>query len=119
MTGTSPRKAVVETYIEGFRRSDHAMILSCLAEDVVWEMHGRTTLRGKEAFDAEIGNDAFEGGPELWLDRLVEEGDTVVATGGGRTRRKDGEVLGFLFSDVFTFTGDAISRLETYQVNLV
>jgi hypothetical protein len=31
----STRKAVVERYIEGFRRSDHTMVLSCLTDDVV------------------------------------------------------------------------------------
>ena len=28
-------KQTVEKYIEGFRRSDHAMILDCLTDDVV------------------------------------------------------------------------------------
>jgi hypothetical protein len=32
----STRKNVVETYIEGFRRSDHEMVLGCLTEDVTW-----------------------------------------------------------------------------------
>lgn len=115
---TSPHKAVVEQYFEGFRRTDHDMILSCLTDDVVWDIHGYVTVRGKEAFAAEIENDAFEGSPTLTIDRLVEEGDTVVAIGGGSARKKDGTVLEFLFSDVFTFTDDAVSRLETYQVDL-
>jgi ketosteroid isomerase-like protein len=114
----SPRKAVVEKYIEGFRRSDHSLVLSCLTDDVVWELHGYTTLQGRNAFDAEIENDAFIGSPSLTIDRLIEEGDTVVATGRGSATRKDGEILNFLFADVFTFSGDVISRLEIYQVNL-
>jgi ketosteroid isomerase-like protein len=48
----SSRKDVVEAYIEGFRRSDRARILSCLTDDVVWVLHGYKTLQGKEAFDA-------------------------------------------------------------------
>jgi uncharacterized protein len=114
----SERKAVVEKYIEGFRRMDHAMILSCLTDDVVWDLYGYTTIKGKDAFDVEIDNDAFEGKPTLEIDRLIEEGDTVVALGGGSARKKDGEVVTFLFADVFTFAGAAICRLETYQVNL-
>jgi hypothetical protein len=50
---------VVQTYIEGFRQDDHAMILSCLTDDVVWVLHGYTTLSGKDAFDKEIQNEAF------------------------------------------------------------
>jgi uncharacterized protein len=40
------RKDFVQTYIEGFRRSDHAMVLGCLADDVVWEIYGHTTFAG-------------------------------------------------------------------------
>ena len=50
----STHEDVVETYIEGFRRSDHAMVLGCLADDIVWQIHGQTTITGKDAFDAAI-----------------------------------------------------------------
>ena len=39
----------------------------------MWVLH-YTTLHGKEAFDAEIENDADVGSPTLNLDRLIEEG---------------------------------------------
>jgi limonene-1,2-epoxide hydrolase len=48
------RKRVVERYIDGFRRTDRAQILSCLTDDIVWNLHGYKTIRGKDAFDAEI-----------------------------------------------------------------
>ena len=114
----SKRTDVVERYIEGFRRSDHAQILSCLTDDVVWEIHGQTTLEGKDAFDAEIENDAFES-PMLRLGRLIEADDAVVAMGGGSVARKGGgDATEFVFCEVFTFRGDAVSRLDTYHVNL-
>jgi ketosteroid isomerase-like protein len=112
----SRHKDIVERYIEGFRRSDHTLILSCLTEDVVWILHGYKTLQGKAAFDAEIKNPGFQGSPALTIDRLIEEGDSVVATGGGSVARKGGERQRFVFCEVFTFTGDAISRLETYHL---
>jgi hypothetical protein len=37
---TSFRKTAVETCFEGFRRSDHAMILALLTEDAVWDLPG-------------------------------------------------------------------------------
>jgi hypothetical protein len=91
-------KAVVEAYVEGFRRTDHEAILACLADDVVWVLHGYRTLRGKEAFDAEIENDAAVGTREMTL------------TDAGR--------VPFVFTEVFTFTGDRISRLETFHINV-
>ncbi len=114
----SPRKAVVETYFEGFRRSDHAQILACLTDDVVWDLPGYRHLAGKGAFDREIENPDFMGSPTLIVDRLIEESDTVVAIGIGETTHKSGEVFRFAFSDVFTFSGERICRVESYLVPL-
>src|SRR5690606_34945512 len=54
------RKELVDAYFEGFRRSDHAAILSLLTEDVIWDVAGFKHLEGKVAFDGEIENPAFE-----------------------------------------------------------
>ena len=112
------KKAVVDRYIEGFRTSDHDLILSCLTDEVTWEMPGVFALHGKSAFDDEIENDAFEGSPSITIDRMIEEGDAVVAIGAVRSPMKNGTTLEAVFCDVFTFVGDKIDRLETYQVNL-
>jgi ketosteroid isomerase-like protein len=114
----SPRKAVVETYFDGFRRRDHQQILACLTDDIVWNIHGHTDIAGKEAFDREIERpDAMEG-PVLVVDRLVEEADTVVALGLGEGSQPSGERFRFAFCTVCTFTDDKISRVESYVVPL-
>ncbi len=46
-------KRTVERYLDGFNKSDHEQILSCLTEDIEWEMPGRFHLVGKGAFDKE------------------------------------------------------------------
>lgn len=46
-------KQTVTKYMEGFRKGDHTQILSCLTDDVVWEIPGAFHLVGKEAFDGE------------------------------------------------------------------
>ena len=113
----SVRKDVVATYIEGFRRSDHSMVLGCLVDDIVWEIYGQATISGKDAFDAAIENDAFVGSPELELHRLVEQDNVVVAIGSGRMTPRQGDPIRFVFAEVFTFTGDLVSRLETFHIN--
>jgi ketosteroid isomerase-like protein len=118
MPSSSPRKEVVETYFEGFRRSDHDQILACLTDDVAWDLPGYTHLTGKEAFDQEIENDEFVGSPTLTVDRLIEGADAVVAIGNGETTHKSGEVHRFAFCDVFTFAADKIRRVESYLVPL-
>ncbi len=114
----SARKQLVERYFEGFRRSDHEEILRCLTDDVVWDLPGFKHLEGRDAFDGEIENPAFSGSPELVVDRVVEEGDTVVTVGSGAGRRATGEEHRFAFCDVFTFRGDLIRRVESYVVPL-
>lgn len=114
----STHKDVVERYFDGFRASDHGQILACLTDDVVWDMPGYTRLRGKEAFDGEIENDEFVGSPTLEVDRLVEEGDTIIATGTGESMHKSGQLQRFAFCDVFVFSGDSICRVESYLIPL-
>jgi uncharacterized protein len=114
----STRTAVVEQYFEGFRRSDHELVLSCLTDDVVWDLPGHAHLAGKEAFDGEIENPAFEGSPELTVDRLLEADDAVVAVGEGVGRHRETGPFRFAFCDVFTFAGDAVRRVESYLVPL-
>ena len=89
----SRNKLTVERYIEGFRRSDHAQILSCLTDDVVWDIPGAVHLVGKAAFDGEIENDAFVGPPTITIGRVIEEDDVVVAEGAVEATRRDGGVL--------------------------
>jgi ketosteroid isomerase-like protein len=114
----SSHKAVVEAYLEGFRRSDHQQILDCLTDDVAWDLYGYAHLTGKEAFDQEIENEEFVGNPALTVDRLVEEGDAVVAMGAGEATHRSGEPHRFAFCTAFTFAGDRISRVESYVVPL-
>ena len=107
-------KKIVERYLDGFRKSDHEQILSCLTEDVEWEMPGAFHLVGKPAFDKEIENDAFVGRPTITTTRMVEENDVVVVEGQVRAKRTDGGVLNAVFCDVFVMSIARIRRLTTY-----
>lgn len=104
--------------MDGFNISDHEQILSCVTEDVEWEMPGAFHLVGKEAFDEEIENDAFVGSPAITIRRMVEENDVVIAEGAVRSKRKDGGVLNAVFCDVFAMKNAKIKRLTTYLAEL-
>jgi uncharacterized protein len=114
----SPNKNTVQKYIDGFNRSDHAQILSCLTEDIEWLMPGNFHLIGKDAFDKEIENDAFTGSPTVRLTRMTEENDVVLAEGTVRVAWKGGGFLDAVFCDAFEMENAKIRRLTTYQVNL-
>lgn len=116
-SATTPNKKVVENYMEGFRRSDHAAILACLTEDVEWILPGNR-LSGKAAFDKEIENPAFTGRPVIHLTRLTEENNVVIAEGRVQARRKDGPKLHLAFCDVFEFEHGKIRRLTSYLMEV-
>jgi uncharacterized protein len=111
-------KKTVEWYLEGFRRSDHAIVLSCLTDDVEWVIPGMFHLRGKQAFDKEIENEAFTGSPTILLTRLAEENDVVFAEGTVRAQRKDGEVLHLVFCDVFEMASAKIKKVTSYLMEV-
>jgi len=111
-------KSTVERYMEGFNKSDHEQILSCLADDVVWEMPGQFHLVGKDAFDKEIENDAFVGSPAITVTRVTEENDVVVAEGSVRCAKRDGDLLNAVFCDVFVMRDAKISHLTSYLMEV-
>ena len=112
----STRTDVVEAYMDGFRRGDHEAILATLTDDVVWEIHGHRRLVGKQAFDGEIENDAFEGHPELTVRAYLEDGDVVVMPHTGVGHIKGGGELRFQACDLFTFRDELICKVESYVV---
>lgn len=107
-------KATVARYMDGFGKSNHAQILSCLTEDIEWDMPGAFHLVGRDAFDKEIENPAFVGRPIITISRMVEEDDVVVAEGTVRAQRKDGGFLNAVFCDVFVMEHTKIKCLTTY-----
>lgn len=116
--GVTVQLDVVDRYMNGFRTGDHAAILACLTDDVVWHVHGVRTTRGKGEFDTEIENPAFEGQPVLTVDRTFEAESVVIATGTGEGRIRDVGPFTFAFNDIFTFRDGLIAQVDSYIVRL-
>jgi len=114
----SLNKETVERYMEAFRRTDHAMILACLTDDVEWVIPGAFHTHGKAEFDAQIENDAFVGHPDILVTRLVEESDIVVAEGSVRCSRREGGTLNVVFCDVFVMRDGKVRQLTSYLMEL-
>ncbi len=114
----SKNKKTVTQYMEGFRRSDHQMILDCLTDDVIWHMPGVYTHHGKSEFDKEIENENFTGSPVIQVKRLIEEADIVIAEGAVQARMKNGNALDAVFCDVFEMSDGKIKRLTSYLMSL-
>ena len=114
----SRNKATVETYIDGFNKSDHAQILSCLTDDIDWTVLGFFRLHGKEAYDREIENPAFTGSPIITITRMVEEDDVVMAEMTLEARRASGEMMRAAMSEVFVMREGKITERRAYVIEL-
>lgn len=112
------QQQIVDRYLDGFRRSDHEAILGCLTDDVVWRIHGLRTTHGKAAFDDEIEHPAFEGSPELTVERTIEADDVVVVTGTGAGHHRETGPFRFAYGDLFTFRDGLIRQVDSYVVPL-
>jgi ketosteroid isomerase-like protein len=113
----SANKQTVEIYMQGFRDGDHATILACPTEDVIWEMPGIYRHVGKAAFDKVIENENFIGSPAIQVHRLVEEGGVVIAEGAVQGQMINGNRLDAVFCDVFVMEGGKIKQLTSYLMS--
>jgi ketosteroid isomerase-like protein len=111
-------KKMVEKYMDGFNKSDHKQILSCLTEDIEWILPGIFHHIGKDAFDKEIENPAFEGKPIIVVTRAIEENNIVITEGTVRAKKNDAEYINLVFCDVFEMKDGLINKLTSYLMEI-
>ncbi|WP_047870609.1 nuclear transport factor 2 family protein [Nocardiopsis sp. RV163] len=116
----STNKQTVERYIDGFNKSDHEQILSCLTDDIEWIVFGHYRITGKEAYDANIeGPDPVGVPPRVQITRMVEEDDVVMAEMTLEAPQKDGSVMRAAMGEVFVMSEGLIRERRAYVVPLV
>ncbi|NUO37618.1 MAG: nuclear transport factor 2 family protein [Gemmatimonadaceae bacterium] len=109
----------VNTYLDGFRRNDHAQILSCLTDDIKWTVYGAFQLTGKQAYDRAIdGAPEFIDPPELQVVRMVEQGDVVMAELTGTARRTTGGAMRMSMAEVFVMRDGKIAERRAWVIPL-
>jgi ketosteroid isomerase-like protein len=108
----------VETYLDGFRRNDHAQILSCLTDDIEWTVFGAFHLTGKVAYDNAIEGPGFVSPPKLEVVRMVEQDDVVMAELTGTVARDTGEVMRMSMAEVFVMRDGKIAERRAWVIEL-
>ena len=115
----SPNIETVTRYLDGFRKNDHAQILSCLTDDIEWTVFGAFHLTGKEAYDKAIdGAPHFIDPPQLSVVRMVEQGDTVMAELTGVVRRAAGGEMRLSMAEVFVIRDGRIAERRAWVIPL-
>jgi ketosteroid isomerase-like protein len=114
----SQNKRTVETYLDGFRKNDHAQILSCLTDDIEWTVFGAFHLTGKQAYDEAIEGPGFVSPPQLEVVRMVEEGVVVLAELTGSVTSDYGEMMRMSMDDVFVMSSGKIAERRAWVIEL-
>ncbi len=109
---------VVRAYLSAYAAVDKEGVAACLTDDVVWEIVGHGRLEGKDAYLGEMDRAHTTGMPVITEERLLDAGDTVVATGRVTAPTPDGGSFTGAFADLFVFRGDRVCRVESYVVPL-
>ena len=108
----------VNRYLDGFRKNDHAQILSCLTDDIEWTVYGAFHLTGKQAYDEAIDGPGYVGPPRLDVVRMVEQDDVVMAELTGEAPRPGGSVLRMSMAEVFVMRDGLIAERRAWVIPL-
>ncbi|NVI89218.1 nuclear transport factor 2 family protein [Actinomadura sp. BRA 177] len=109
----------VNTYLDGFRKNDHAQILDCLTDGIEWTVFGGFHLVGKEAYDQAIdGPPELLNPPRLEVMRMVEQGEVVMAEMTGTVKRAAGGEMRMSMAEVFVMRDGKIAERRAWVVEL-
>jgi uncharacterized protein len=111
-------KDIIRKVNKGFELGDDDMILSCIADDVVWHVPPFFTARGKAEFKAQISNPMADGPPVIDLRSLVAENDVVTVEGFVTNRFKTGGAFCGLFHNAYRLRDGKVFKMTSYVVPL-
>ena len=118
---TEENKQLVRYFYEAGNRGDMDACLAMLAEDLVWTNIGSTpfsgTYEGKHAVLEQLIGPLFSrlrAGISSKIERLVVEGDVVVAETSGTAETLDGIAYNNTYCQIMTIRDGRISRVKEY-----
>lgn len=107
-------KAVLVAANAAVARGDHEGFLAACTDDTVWEFVGERTLTGKEAVRRWMAT-AYARPPEFAVERLIAEGDFVVALGTVRVVA-GGKATPSVDCDVWRFRDGKMAELRAFVI---
>ncbi len=119
--GTGKNKQIVLDFYAAGARGDMETCFSMLADDIVWTNIGTTkfsgTFAGKQALIEQLLGPLFgqlKAGIASQIEKLVAEGDTVVAQTSGSAETIDGKPYNNSYCQVIRIRGDRIAEVKEY-----
>lgn len=108
-------KRILQQANAAVRAGDNEGFLAFCTEDVVWATVGGDTLHGKAAVRAWMATD-YSTPPEFTVDRLVADGENVVALGHIVARDGQGRRVRNAYCDVWQVRDGKLAALQAYVI---
>ena len=109
-------KEVIRKLNKGFETDDIDAILSCVSDDVHWNVPGAFTANGKEEYRKQIHNENFVGAPTITIKNEVAEGDYVAVEGTVISKFKDGTIFNAFFHNTYRLENEKVKEMTSYLV---
>ena len=110
-------KHTVQKFMDAVSKSNHADVLSCLADDVEWVIPGMSHTKGKADFHKQIESEGIAS-CTITVTRMTEENNVVIAEGIVQIAKMDGGLRNTVFCDVFVLQDAKIKHLTAYLMEL-
>jgi len=115
---TENNKAVIRKLNKGFEMDSDDMILSCLADDVRWDVEGHFTTHGKAEFKDNIRGETADGPPTITIKNEIAEGNYVAVEGHVSCGMKNGLVFNAVFHNSYYLENGLVKRMKSFVVPL-
>ena len=109
-------KEIIRKLNKGFEADDPEIILSCLADDIRWDVPGAFTAIGKEEYRQQIHNDNFVGAPTITIKNEIAEGNFVAVEGSVECKMKDGNIFKAVFHNTYLLGNEKVKAMTSYLV---
>lgn len=115
--GNAPKKALLKEFNIAFARGDVDFMLEHAAPNIVWEMVGDRTLRGKDEFAEALDQLKKNKATELHIHNIITHGNVASANGLLKFGEKS-----YAFSAVYRFNSFAksakIKEITSYVIDV-
>jgi uncharacterized protein len=110
-------KAILQKANQAISHGDFEGFLSLCTEDTEWTFVGERTISGKDAVRRWMA-DAYQEPPRFRVDRLIAEGEFVVAMGEIILKGEDGNDHRHSYCDVWRFHNGRMAELRAFVVGV-
>ena len=115
---SAQNKEIVEkvnaSFVEGSVGSVEEFLSHC-ADDVVWNMVGDQTTRGKQAIREWMASMKIDP-PKFTIANTIADGDFVTSYGDMTMKEKDGKTVPYAFCDIYRFRDGKIAELNSFVI---